>query len=392
MFLLTSLRRFWARLRVRFSRREFVCPFCFERLRLREAAFRCENSDCSAQTPDLTLRRVWGVEATGRVFSVDGVKFSAPCPACNHTSYVRLCPHCHKALPESFGLNEDFVIAVIGARNVGKSHFLAVLIDHIRKNLGVRFDMTIEFMDEDTNHRYLEKFYNPVFRDGKTIPATVSARTDPTVRTPLLYRLSRKRDNKLEVLATLAFFDTAGEDLNSQETMLRLNKYILNAGGVILLLDPLQMDVVRCRLPQENLPEKEADPLDIMQRVTNLYLRNMGPGGDRKIATPVAVCFSKFDAIMSLMDPSSQLLHKVYHHDVFNKADCDAIQSEIEAMLLDWGYGGLVNLIKVRYSRSAFFCFSALGSPPLGNRINGVDPFRIEDPFLWLLHKTDKID
>lgn len=387
------MRRFWTRLTLRFSSKQHVCPFCFDRLRLREAVFRCENSDCSGQTPDLALRRMWGEESQGRVFMPDGLKFAAPCPTCGHESRIRLCPHCHKALPESFGLCEDFIIAVIGARNVGKSHFLAVLIDHIRKNLGVRFDMSIEFMDEGTNTRYQKDFYNPLFRDGKTIPATVSARTDPTVRTPLLYRLSRKRgNNELEVLATLAFFDTAGEDLNSQETMLRLNKYILNAGGVILLLDPLQMDVVRKKLPEASLPSKEADPLDIMQRVTNLYLRNMGPVGSRKIETPVAVCFSKFDTIMHLMDPSSQLLHKVYHHDVFNKTDCNAIQSEIEAMLLDWGYGGLVNLIKVRYSRSAFFCISALGSPPLGNSIKDIRPFRIEDPFLWLLQATKKIN
>ncbi len=388
-----SLRALWSRLKARFRRKDMTCPFCFERFRLCETEFRCENTACPGLKPDALLKKVWDQDSRTRTFAPGKVCFRSRCPSCTTESATRVCPRCHKKLPESFGLCDDFIIAVIGAKNVGKSHFIAVLIDHIRKHLGTRFDMTLEFMDEDTNLRYLNTFYNPVFKEGRTIQVTRSARTDPSVRLPLLYRLSRRIDDmRLETLATLAFFDTAGEDLDDQQLMARLHKYILNADGLILLLDPLQIDTVRSKLPELSLPAKETDPLDIMQRVTNILLRGRGFGQNSKITVPVAVCYSKFDVLLPLIDPTFQILHKAAHNGRFDKADCDAVQSEIEAMLIDWDYNGLVNLIKVRYRDYAFFCLSALGRMPTGNRIAPVAPFRIEDPFLWLLYKAGKID
>lgn len=388
-----AFRGLWSRIKAKFRKKDMICPFCFERFKLREAEFRCENMTCPGQKPDVQLKKIWNQDSRARVFAPDKVCFSSHCPACGVESVSRVCPRCHKKLPETFGLCEDFIIAVIGAKNVGKSHFLAVLIDHIRKHLGTRFDMTIEFMDEETNRRYLQNFYNPVFKEHRTIQVTRSARTDHTVRMPLLYRLSRRlNDTRLETLATLAFFDTAGEDMDDQQLMSQLHKYILNAHGIILLLDPLQIDAVRRKLPDLPLPAKESEPLDIMQRVTNILLRGSGYGQNAKITIPVAVCYSKFDAVLPLADPTFQILHKANHNRKFDKADCDAIQSEIEAMLLDWDYSGLVNLIKVRYRDYAFFCISALGCMPTGNRIASVTPFRIEDPFLWLLYKAGKIN
>jgi len=35
-------------------------------------------------------------------------------------------------------------------------------------------------------------------------------------------------------VTTISFFDTAGEDLNAQETMKTENKYIYNSSGIIL--------------------------------------------------------------------------------------------------------------------------------------------------------------
>ena len=389
---LHALHLFWNRIKALFRREAVTCPFCFERFKLRDTAFRCDTPSCVATTRDALLYKVWGEDSMARVFTPGSVRFTSACPSCGQDSATRVCPHCHKPLPESFGLCPEHVIAVIGAKNVGKSHFLAVLIDHIRKGVGARFDMTIEFLDEETNRRYIHNLYNPVFRDRKTIPVTRSANVDHSVRLPLLYRLSRRTDKGLDTLATLAFFDTAGEDLTDQAVMGQLYKYIVNAQGIILLLDPLQMDAVRERLAPMALPEKEADPLDIMQRVTNLILRDTRNGSARKIKTPIAVCFSKFDTVLPLIDNSFQILHKANHNGVFDQADCDAIQAEMEALLTDWDHTGLLNLIKVRYQQYAFFGVSALGGAPMGNHFGPVQPFRVEDPFLWLLHSAGKIE
>ncbi len=391
MFGVDFLRRFWKSATSMFRRKVVTCPYCFEQFALRDMVFRCENRSCVAPQRDARLFEHWGEESMARFFSSSGTRLTSQCPSCNQETRTRLCPVCHKNVPESFGLQPEHIIAVVGAKNVGKSHFLAVLIDHIRKGLGAQFDMTIEFLDEETNRRYMDNLYNPVFRDHKTIPITRSAHVDHTVRLPLLYRLSRRKDDKLESMAILAFFDTAGEDLTDQNVMDQFCKYIMNAQGIILLLDPLQIDAVRGQLGSVTLPEKEADPLDIVQRITNLMLKHAQQGGEAKIETPMAVCFSKFDMVLPLMDPSMQILYKANHNGFYDADDCKAIQGELEALLTMWDQIGLLNLIRVRYKQYAFFGISSLGVAPLGNTITAVKPFRIEDPFLWLMHSAGKI-
>ena len=54
----------------------------------------------------------------------------------------------------------------------------------------------------------------------------------------------------------MVFFDTAGEDLNSEEIMSSVNKYIIQANGIILLIDPLQFDSVKMVQNQIGLPNK----------------------------------------------------------------------------------------------------------------------------------------
>jgi hypothetical protein len=208
-----------------------------------------------------------------------------------------------------------------------------------------------------------------------------------------MYSLSfRKRGlfgrSKISKTVSLVFFDTAGEDLNDQDIMSTVNKYIYRADGIILLLDPLQLGAVRDQLNGRTpLPNRHTETLDIITRTTNLILAGRKLKPNATVPTPLAVAFSKFDAVECLVDPQFQLRATANHSGGFDKQDFAAVNGEMQSLLEQWNGGDVLHQIRIRYPQHGFFGMTALGCNPHGtNRIPHVLPRRVEDPFLWLLH------
>jgi hypothetical protein len=331
----------------------------------------------------------------GRVLPAEGgFRREQSCPACGQRSRKRLCPHCHMELPHTMGQFRNLIFSVIGAKDAGKSHYLAVLIEQIRKHAGPDLGMLLEPLNDHTIRRYRESFYEPIFRHGTVIRGTISALSDRKVQIPLVYTLTFTGKDlfgrrAIKGLVTLVFFDTAGEDLNDQDTMSTVNKYIYRSDGIILLLDPLQLDRVRDHLDGSvPLPSRNTDAADIVTRVTHLILERRGLSPDARISTPLAVAFSKFDAVEPLVDPQFQLRSDPDHRSGFDEADFHAVNAEMQSLLAEWDGRALQKQIESRFERFGFFGLTALGCNPHGDqKIPRVLPRRIEDPFLWLLHQ-----
>ena len=83
---------------------------------------------------------------------------SVRCPSCKHQTTKRLCPHCHMELPHTTGDLRNYIFALIGAKDSGKSHYLAVLITQIRKHLGPDLDLLLEPINDYTIRRFREQF------------------------------------------------------------------------------------------------------------------------------------------------------------------------------------------------------------------------------------------
>src|SRR5579864_193442 len=268
-----------------------VCPFCFEPYKLSETPFRCISppSRCAPEKDDVRAAK-WDQSAPmGKVLGArGGLTNEVQCVTCRQISRKRLCPACHMELPHTAGELRSYIFAVIGAKEAGKSHFLAVLIDRIQNEIGPNLNMLLTPLNDYTISRYRETFYDPIFNKHKVIEGTRSAVVDRRVQLPLVYNLVfRGRDvfgrSAIRKAVTLVFFDTAGEDLNDQDTMGTVNKYIYRSDGIILLLDPLQLSWVRGQLEGTvSLPAKNAETSDIVTRTTELIRagRNLSRGGD----------------------------------------------------------------------------------------------------------------
>lgn len=374
-----------------------TCPYCFERYKIGGAPFRCSSpAKVCTWERDAVLDDKWkDARNVGRVLPAKSFTRSVRCNQCGHQTRKRLCPHCHIDLPPTTGDCKNLIFAVIGAKEAGKSHYIAVLIDQIRNNVGPALGILMEPLNDRTIQRYKNEFHDPVFERHQTIAGTQSAlAANSTVQYPLVYALSFAgrdllgREKKIDKTVSMVFFDTAGEDLDDQDVMSTVNKYIYRADGIILLLDPLQLTTVRDRLAGlATLPEQNTETADIVTRTTNLILsgRNLKPNA--MVTTPFAVVFSKFDAVEPLIDPQFQLQSTPSHVGGFDVGDFGAVNGEMQSLLEEWRGTSVVQQVRSRYPNHGFFGLSALGCNPENNRIPHVMPRRVEDPFLWLLYR-----
>jgi hypothetical protein len=378
----------------RFKAKE-ICPYCFEPYNLAEAPFRCSSppSRCPPEV-DMVRARAWEDSAPmGHVLPPNRKRQDeSRCPNCSQMSRKRICPHCHMDLPHTTGKYRNLIFAVIGAKQAGKSHYLAVLIEQIRKHIGPAAGMLLEPLDDHTINRYRNDFYDQIYRHGMVIRATQSALVDRKIQLPLVYTLTFTGSNlfgrhTIKGVVTLVFFDTAGEDLNDRDVMGTVNKYIYRADGIVLLLDPLQLHKVRDQLGSSTpLPSIETDAANILERTTELIRRGRSLSLQSLIPIPLAVAFSKFDAVETLIDPQMQLNTEPDHRFGFDLADFNAVTAEMDSLLKQWDCEMIPQKAKAYYERYGFFGLSALGCVPQEDRIPRVLPRRVADPFLWLLH------
>lgn len=381
--------------------RRLLCPYCFERYPAAELAFRCVNPDpmrCPL-VEDQHLARYERLERgrpLPRVFTPPRLLFSLPTVAtcdCGTKTIKRVCPRCHNELPRELGLGRSCSIALLGAKEVGKSHFIAVLIHQLRHRVGERFQASFAALDEQTRRRYSQDFESYVFARRIVIPGTVSARAQVGVKYPLIYRLSLTQTYlgfRRQRATNLVFFDTAGEDLGDVDTMETETRYVAQSEGIVFLLDPLQIPSVRDKLASRvGLPSGTVHPAAIVERVIQLIRSYRGLGESQKIDTPVALAFSKIDAVRSLIEPGSPV-HRAAHHDgYFDLSDAEAMNESMRAHVHSWAGPGLDAMIRHNFKHVSYFGISALGSGPdaSGRLPAGATPFRVEDPLLWILHR-----
>lgn len=385
--------------------RSLVCPYCFNRYPVADLAFRCVNPDSTrcALEPDERLSQYQRLPTSPmlqHVF-VPGKRRrrsarTATC-RCGMKTTKQVCPFCHNELPHELGLTKNCTVALVGAKEVGKSNYIAVLIHELKNRLGSLFNASFNALDEQTRTRYRQDFERHIYERREVIPGTVSARARIDVRYPLIYRLCLESRwfffTRMKVI-TLVFFDAAGEDLDHIDLMATEANYIAQSEGIIFLLDPLQIPEVRSRVsPSVPLPTNNTQPAEIIERVNGLIRQVHGMSPTKKIDTPVALAFSKIDSIRPLVEPASPIHRAAKHNGYFDIADAEAMDESMRSYVEEWIGGGLNTTIQHNFKKHAYFGLSSLGTcpDPSGRLPAGAVPFRVEDPLLWILSQHNII-
>jgi hypothetical protein len=379
-----------------------VCPYCYESFSEREIKFRCSGRNsrvgrvCPRSIDEVMERQVGRRMALPPVFDGDGRMRTAQCPRCQDETSSHVCPFCHTQLPLHFGKVPTRLIAMVGARESGKTVFVTVLLHELMHRVGARFDASVAASDDWTRSRFGAEYEGRLYQHRELFGATRSAAATGNLVAPMVFRFAVQRRGRFGRPATarslLSFFDTAGEDLTSQDSVDLNARYLASADGIIVLLDPLQMPGARAlAAPGSSLPPPApaaASPVSVLTRVTELLEARTRGGSSARVRKPVAVAVSKLDVLWHCLPEDSPLRRQPPGGPAFDSRDSLEVHDHVRALLDDWGGFQVDQLLKHHYARYRCFGFSSLGeSPTEQNRLSmrGVQPYRVADPFLWLL-------
>ncbi|MEW2359972.1 hypothetical protein [Spirillospora sp. NPDC029432] len=397
------------------ARRGVTCPYCFAVVERQRIPFRCRGRAGRRQGCEPVLDRpladYLGSTAGASlppVFPAPGRKGRADCPDCGQPTGNRVCPECHNPLPPAYVDSPGRIVALVGAKNAGKSTYIAVLLHELMNRVGTELDASLVACDDRTIERYKRDFARPLLEQRRLLPTTASAATSP--REPLVYLLTRTRRSRFapgrlarprnDSLA-LVLFDTAGEDLRSREVRDLHLRYLEAADAVIFLVDPLELPGARSALlegapglPGTPADDPDSEPINVIARVTEALRARHGSRPGEPLPVPVAVALTKIDVLRPALLRQSALHRSRGGAGVLDLDDREAVDAQVRALLHDWEAGQLDTFLGQQYADHALFGVSALGGIPEGGRVGagGVRPYRAEDPLLWLLYKFGMLD
>nr|WP_276617681.1 SAV_2336 N-terminal domain-related protein [Streptomyces coryli] len=372
--------------RLRRRSADVACPYCYEQFDPSAIGFRCNGRISPTQqrcrrTRDVVLQERMGVrdEVGPPFFGPDGRGSKAVCPDCAGETTYRICPACHMTLPVQFGVVESRMIAMVGARMSGKSVYMTVLLHELRNQVGAAYGASLMSSDDNTLHRFLDGYQDRLYRDGQLLPGTQSAGATDNRVAPLVFRFAlrrRVRFRERPMHTLLSFFDTAGEDLASSESVGVNSRYLAAADGIILMVDPLQLPGV-----------------NELNTVTDLLLAQNRTDSSGRIRIPVAVVVSKLDTLTQLLDRGSPLRAQPPMDGRFDVEDSRNVHQEVRQLLKKLEGTAIDRLMENTYSRFRYFGVSALGAAPAGARVaaTGIQPYRVADPLLWLLSEFGSV-
>jgi hypothetical protein len=385
-----------------------VCPFCFRKIDSARLAYQCVgrgNVECKKSLDEERRRLTGSLVETFPTFVLEtGHGTAPPCPTCGGKSPRRACPRCHTALPSDFAGSRSPMIGLVGAKGSGKTVLMTVLVKQLREVVGRRFGADIRIAtDNPDGHRglldYQENREVPLYNGGKLPPGTQQQGLRGHA-TPVVLRWRRETARLVGGQAlqstVLSFVDTAGEDLNDQDTAFTL-EYLSVCDALMITLDPFALPGARSRL---NLPEqaiKVGDdvPLDVVSRITELLRVEHGIKARKRIKLPVAIVFTKIDAFYPLLDRQNPIMARPVAVPGYQDADGQLVHEHMLALLHEWHADDIDNHMHLNYANYRFFGVSALGAEPdyasYAVAPGGVQPHRVEDPVLWLLSKAGMV-
>jgi len=262
--------------------------------------------------------------------------------------------------------------------------------------------------DDETLRRFSLDYEQRLYDAGQLFPTTPSAGTTATgLVAPLVFSFTTPRPQRLlsripaqsrPRQSLLSFFDTAGEDLVSQDNVERNARYLASADGIILLLDPLQMPGARrlaaagVQLPDMGL--NPDSPAHVLFRVTRMLQERLALRPGEPIRKPLAVAFSKLDALWHRFPAGSPLRRPDSEASYFDVEDSIAVHEYVRAQLHDWDGAQIDTFVQQNYGHYRYFGVSGLGeSPTADHRVSdrSIRPYRVSDPFLWLLSEFGTI-
>ena len=198
------------------SGKEYICPYCFARVDLARVHYLCSGQTC-AKTFASTAASTRNAEQMKYV-SRDGQNEIDPekslfygkdpngpdavvakqhiirnssglCDVCRRPVYTRVCPICHNIIPPGAEDEGNKIFVILGPKGVGKSHYIAVLINQLKNYVSKEFNGVLNAATDSTTLKYRDMYYRRLFEEKRKLPPTRSFDVSDESREPLIYYL-----------------------------------------------------------------------------------------------------------------------------------------------------------------------------------------------------------
>ena len=388
---------------------EHSCPICWQHF---------DNKDILhvASHPDLRGDELLGANEMRRFipsqYDEDGHPlddFGLPAPD-------MACPHCHQRLPQGFLELPHHIFSMVGAPASGKSYYLAILVQQLKRCLFEKF--SLGFGDQDPAYNVkLNDTSNRLFRASTPEEAAINKtqlsggvyrrvlRAGQEVDLPMPYIFNCSRFDVEGSEKCIVFYDNAGEHFLPQNSTAD-DFHILHmakAAGLFFLFDPVSNIEFRRRLresedPQMKLKNYESDSQDVILAQMNAKIkRALGIALTGKLDVPLAIMVNKSDIWLELLAEHGELEDPI----VEGHLDMGILDrnSEVIHSLMAHLCPAVVANAKKLSSEIRYFAISAFGHSPFiyedsdtGRKMIAPDPEKIEPqmleiPTIWVLSK-----
>ncbi|EGL19455.1 MULTISPECIES: hypothetical protein [Paenibacillus] len=391
-----------------------VCPYCFNKFEPDDVVFRA--SHIKDNDDDFMLQEDERLNSWRRKFNLSEVDMEAVIlPSTIPDSYKtyiqnvlvavtdrygettrrRLCPYCHNELPISAGKVPSNIISIVGASQVGKSVYMTSLIHTLQHTTASNFNAACMPLSAEISRKFRQHYHEPIFERGSMLQST----NPNEQQEPFIFQFVFKDER--EAPLTIVFFDVAGEGMVQREYLDIYASHIKNSSGILFLVDPLQIRSIRDKIQinvggeQGEFANRYDEPREV---VISLFENFIAHQSNSKTDIPTAIVLTKSDMLQYLKEedseyiqPNSNVFRNVVHQGYLDASEFENINGEIGRFIekVDRPFKDAVD---VYFSNTAYFAVSALGTNPVNKQISGViNPTRVDEPFIWLLHKLGYI-
>ncbi len=340
-------------------------------------------------TPEYVKSRSWIEELSGPEFTIEMA--------------VRQCPSCSQFLFEGIEMCDNLNIAIIGDSSSGKTHYIASLIDQLRRSALTQNGkglVQLRPRNKATSDNYKKIYYDPIFQNREiallTRPGRFDAQGNPTRIEPLVYQLIiQDNSSSAGSMLNLLFYDISGEDLANNTGLVQFGEHVLRADGIIYLADPMAMDHIYQQLPQEaRSPQVSTRRVEeVLSTVMYRLEQYNRVRPDESISIPTAIAISKADVLQHIIPdtvrPNYWLMYRQAYDGKAHVDDIKHVDQEVRSILKRYGENALLQMSN-RFEHVNFFAISATGHPPDStNTYPRIEPHRCLDPFIWILWKLN---
>ena len=396
-----------------------TCPYCYNKFVNKDVEYQCENIETTVdgtrkceEEIDQRFNDHWGVPRMSRHF-FKGKPFSlfsstpkaSKCDKCGKPSTRFVCPHCHNWLPTEMIEEGSEIISIVGAPNSGKTVYFFNLMRQLEMK-GYLLGLTVTVQDEGPDkYKKTSMIYRDMVKlmyEDKLLPPKTPV-NEGKKPVPLIFKLSNKKlGQKSGKTIYIVFYDTPGEAFQDSEQISRMADHVSNSAGILLFVDPYNIQKLTGTLQAASNGEVLSGGTQENDTVLNSLLQKVDVKQSEN--KPFAIVFSKIDAVMEglskegagvlqnnidLKKNSSFLKNKK-----LSLSEIEQISGALEEISHDWDVGAMKARIREKYREEniKMFAVSSLGCQPVNGEIPNLNPYRVMDPLVWILHKMGGFD